>query len=68
MSLVHYGFSREEAVWMPITEMQDYIQLINSQVDAENDAENGAQKNNAPHEKTDTPTFSDVFKGLRPGL
>lgn len=64
MSLVHYGFSREEAIWMPITEMQDYIQLINSQVDAEN----GAQKNNAPHEKTDTPTFSDVFKGLRPGL
>lgn len=64
MSLVHYGFSREEAMWMPITEMQDYIQLINNQVEEENEA----QKNNTPHEKTDTPTFNDVFKGLKPGL
>lgn len=58
MSLVHYGFSREEVMWMPITEVQDYILLINEQV------EKDKGETEAPeHQKTDTPTVNDVFKG-----
>ncbi len=58
MSLVHYGFSREEVMWMPVTEMQDYILLINQQIEQEN-GETAAQE----HQQTDTPTVNDVFKG-----
>lgn len=59
MALVHYGFSREEVMWMPITEFQDYILLINQQVDAEN----GESMTNSESHKSDTPTINDVFKG-----
>ena len=31
LSLVHYGFSREEVYFMPIGEMIDYINIINQQ-------------------------------------
>lgn len=46
-------------MWMPITEFQDYILLINQQVDAEN----GESMTNSESHKSDTPTINDVFKG-----
>ena len=56
MSLVHYGFTREEVYWMPIAEMQDYIQLINEQTERENAELNSGSSN------TEKPkTFNDVF-------
>lgn len=58
MALVHYGFSREETLWMPITEVNDYILLINEQIEKENgEVESGTR------EKNETPTFNDVFRG-----
>jgi hypothetical protein len=58
MSLVHYGFSREEVMWMPVTEAQDYILLINQQIEREN-----GEIESPEHQQTDTPTVNDVFKG-----
>lgn len=58
MSLVHYGFSREEVMWMPITEMQDYILLINQQIDQEN-----GEAASSTQPKDETPTINSVFKG-----
>lgn len=60
MSLVHYGFSREEALWMPIPELQDYVQLINEQVEEEN---NEIANNNASSEKEKPKMLGDVFRG-----
>ena len=58
MSLVNYGFSREEVMWMPITEMQDYILLINQQIDQEN-----GEASSSTQPKDETPTINSVFKG-----
>lgn len=57
MSLVHYGFSREEVYWMPISELEDYIKLINEQRERENDEISGNQNS---VDKTPR-TFQDVF-------
>ena len=54
MSLIHYGFSREEVYWMPIEELNDYITLLNQQVEKEKGTEVSSQKE-APK------TFADVF-------
>lgn len=59
MSLVHYGFSREEALWMPIPELQDYVQLINEQVEAENNE----LASNQPSQKEQPKMLGDVFRG-----
>lgn len=59
--MVHYGFSREEAMNMPIPEFQDYLLLINQQIEDED--EEIRNQNTGEHEKTDTPTVTDVFKG-----
>lgn len=59
MSLVHYGFSREEALWMPIPELQDYVQLINEQVEAENNELASSQ----PSQKEQPKMLGDVFRG-----
>ena len=58
MSLVHYGFSREEVMWMPITEMNDYILLINQQIEQEN-----GELSDSTQPKDETPTINSVFKG-----
>jgi hypothetical protein len=58
MSLVHYGFSREEVMWMPITEMQDYILLINQQIEHEN-----GETADSSQPEDETPTINSVFKG-----
>lgn len=34
--MIHYGFTREEVYFMPVSEMYDYIELINKQVEEEN--------------------------------
>ena len=60
MSLVHYGFAREEALWMPIPELQDYVQLINEQVEEEN---NEIANSNASSEKEKPKMLGDVFRG-----
>jgi len=35
LQLIHYGFSRDEVYFMPITEMQDYIKIINQTYEEE---------------------------------
>lgn len=60
MALVHYGFSREEALWMPLPEVQDYVLLINQQIEEENEQ---LAARSAGAEKPDAPTISDVFRG-----
>ena len=59
MALVHYGFSREEAMWMPVTEFQDYILLINQQIEEEN-----GEMTSAEHQDDTPKTFQDVFRGV----
>ena len=59
MALVKYGFTREEVMWMPISEMYDYIQLINNQIEEEKEANSSKTLN----EKSDTPTLRDVYRG-----
>lgn len=60
MSLVHYGFSRQEALWMPIPELQDYVQLINEQIEEENEA---IANNNSSSEKESPKMLGDIFRG-----
>lgn len=60
MALVHYGFSREEALWMPIPELHDYIQLINEQVEEENEQMMSSQA----HEKEAPTSFGQAFGNL----
>ena len=55
MSLIHYGFSREEVYWMPIDELNDYIVLLNRQVEKENESISASSPKEAPNK------FSDVF-------
>ena len=55
MSLIHYGFSSEEVYWMPIQELNDYIILLNRQVEKENESISASSPKEAPK------TFSDVF-------
>lgn len=45
---------------MPIPEVNDYIQLINEQVAAENEASEIGERSQKENE---TPTFRDVFRG-----
>lgn len=59
MSLVHYGFSREEVLWMPLTEAQDYIHLINQQVEEEKNE----TVDDTPH-INETPTIKDVYRNF----
>lgn len=60
MALVHYGFSREEALWMPLPEVQDYVLLINQQIEEENEQ---IASGRSMAEKPEAPTISDVFRG-----
>ena len=60
MSLVHYGFSRQEALWMPIPELQDYVQLINEQIEEENET---IANNNSSSEKESPKMLGDIFRG-----
>ena len=38
LQLIHYGFSRDEVYFMPITELQDYIKMINQTYEEEEEA------------------------------
>lgn len=44
---------------MPVSEVFDYIQLINKQTEEEQEA----SKASAPAAKNETPTLSDVYRG-----
>ena len=57
--LVHYGFTREEVLWMSIPEVEDYIQLINKDIEDENKAASGSTSS----EPKEAPTLSDVYRG-----
>lgn len=35
MQMVHYGFSRDEVYFMPISELNDYIKLLNQSIEEE---------------------------------
>lgn len=43
---------------MPISEVNDYILLMNEQIEAEN-----GEQETGERERTDTPTIKDVFRG-----
>lgn len=45
-------------MWMPITEMNDYILLINQQIEQEN-----GEMADSTQPKDETPTINSVFKG-----
>jgi hypothetical protein len=45
LALVKNGFSREEVFFMPISEMNDYIRLINKAVEEENNEINNTDNN-----------------------
>lgn len=62
LALVHYGFSREEVLWMPMSEVFDYIQLINKQIEEENEQRRASESQNNKREN-ETPTLSDVYRG-----
>jgi len=46
MALVHYGFSREELYYMPLTEFLDYIKILNDETIAATNTNNTNQSNN----------------------
>ena len=51
LQMVHYGFTREEVYFMPITELQDYIKILNEQHEEEEQARlNAMHSNSAPQE------------------
>lgn len=60
MALVKYGFTREEVYWMPITECNDYIKIINQQRE---DEQMATMEQQQPTERDDPKTFRDVFRG-----
>lgn len=62
LALVHYGFSREEVLWMPMSEVFDYIQLINKQIEEETEQRRSIESKNSKREN-ETPTLSDVYRG-----
>lgn len=45
--MVHYGFTREEVYFMPITELQDYIKILNEQHEEEEQARLNAMHSNS---------------------
>jgi hypothetical protein len=45
---------------MPIPEFQDYLLLINQQVEEEQEE---AMNDGSEHQKSDTPTIKDAFPG-----
>lgn len=45
LALVKNGFSREEVFFMPISEMNDYIRLINKAVEEDNNGIDNADNN-----------------------
>ena len=49
LELVHYGFTREECYFMPISEMIDYINILNRQ--REQEAESIAKTSSTVEEK-----------------
>ena len=58
MSLVHYGFSIEEVYWIPIGELEDYIQLLNKM------EEDKSAAISSPSDKEGPKTFQDVFRNM----
>lgn len=60
MSLIHYGFSREEVYWMPIGELEDYILLLNQEAEEQ---EKAAKNETSSIDKT-PKVFADVFNGI----
>ena len=45
LALVKNGFSREEVFFMPISEMNDYIRLINKAVEEDNNEKDNTDNN-----------------------
>lgn len=47
---------------MPVSEVFDYIQLINKQVEEENEQRRAIESKNSKREN-ETPTLADVYRG-----
>jgi len=62
LALVKNGFSREEIFFMPISEMNDYIRLINKAVEEENnDINNVNNINNEGSSINDIKMAGNMF-------
>lgn len=48
LDLVHYGFSRDECYFMPLTEFMDYIKILNDRANKDRAGDNDL----TPPEKT----------------
>lgn len=44
LTLVHYGFTREELYYMPLTEYMDYIKILNDETPEEEQTESAVSK------------------------
>jgi hypothetical protein len=51
LQLIHYGFSRDEVYFMPITEVQDYIKIINQTYEEEEEARRNAMNAGSSHQE-----------------
>ena len=49
LALVHYGFSRMDCYNMPVGEFEDYIKLINKQIEDEKNKDSGDNSSNVPN-------------------
>lgn len=52
MCLVHYGFTREEAYFMPLNEYSDYILLINEELEKEKQQQMNSTESSEKEPKT----------------
>ena len=51
LQLIHYGFSRDEVYFMPITELQDYVKIINQTYEEEEEARRNAMNAGTSHQE-----------------
>ena len=62
LSLVHYGFSREELYYMPLTEFMDYIKILNDErIEMNDDLENGKYDSDNDNIKMAGNTLKNFF-------
>lgn len=50
LTLIHYGFSREELYYMPLTEFMDYIKILNDEK-VEMESNTGEEKYDSNNDK-----------------
>lgn len=58
--MVHYGFSRDEVYFMPISELNDYIKLLNQSIEEE-DERNRELMNQSQQSSSSEPLTSGMI-------